>query len=65
MARVVNQKVEQLDKAICNYNLENEKLGKVRKEQEQILKKLRVEQREMDSKRKKDADELEKLKQEE
>ena len=51
-----------MDKAISNYNLENEKLTKVRKEQELILKKLRVEQRETESRRKKDADELEKLK---
>jgi endonuclease III len=39
MEKLLKQKMEQLDKAIESYNLENEKSQKMKKEYEQLLAK--------------------------
>lgn len=63
--RVVNLKLEQLDKAIEKYNAENDKVGKLKKEYESMVKKVKVDSRDVESKKKKDLDDFEKAKDEE
>ena len=41
MQALVSQKLEQLDKAIEKYNLENEKVNTMKREYEQLMRKVR------------------------
>ncbi len=54
--------MEQLDKAIESYNLENERAQKLKKEYEQMVNKQRVEYREFEARKKKEIEEIEKYK---
>ena len=65
MQALVSQKLEQLDKAIEKYNLENEKVNSMKREYEQLIRKVRLETKELDSLRKKMGEDVEKAKAEE
>ena len=65
MQALVSQKLEQLDKAIEKYNLENEKINSMKREYEQLIRKVRLETKELDTLRKKMGEDVEKAKAEE
>ncbi len=58
----MKQKMEQLDKAIETYNQQNEMAQKLKREYESLLAKSRVDYRDFESKKKKELEELERLK---
>jgi molecular chaperone GrpE (heat shock protein) len=60
-----SQKLEQLDKAIEKYNLENEKVNTMKREYEQLMRKVRQETKDLETLRKKMGEDVEKAKAEE
>jgi hypothetical protein len=65
MQALVSQKLEQLDKAIEKYNLENEKVNNMKREYEQLMRKVRQETKDLETLRKKMGEDVEKAKAEE
>lgn len=65
MQALVNQKLEQLDKAIEKYNQENERVSAMKRDYEALMRKVRVETRELENLKKKMNEDVEKVKQEE
>jgi molecular chaperone GrpE (heat shock protein) len=65
MQALVSQKLEQLDKAIEKYNLENEKVNTMKREYEQLMRKVRQETKDLETLRKKMGEDVEKAKAEE
>lgn len=63
--RILDEKKEQLDKAMKHYNMELVKLNQQKLQYEGQMKKLRIDQRELDLNRKKQKDALDKMKEEE
>ena len=62
MQALVSQKLEQLDKAIEKYNLENEKVNTMKREYEQLMRKVRQETKDLETLRKKMGEDVEKAK---
>lgn len=56
----MNSKLEQLDKAIAKYNQENEKLAAMKREYETLMRKVKLEAREVDKERKRISEDVEK-----
>jgi len=65
MQRILNQKSEELERAIEKFRIENEKVDKLKKEYETVLKKTKIDLRDQDLKKKKEAEDFEKAKEEE
>lgn len=65
MQALVSQKLEQLDKAIEKYNLENEKVNTMKREYEHLMRKVRQETKDLETLRKKMGEDVEKAKAEE
>ena len=62
MQKAVNLKLEQLDAAIEKYTKDQENTQKLKRDYEAMVRKQKVEQRDLDSKKKKDVEEFEKYK---
>lgn len=65
MQALVNSKLEQLDKAIEKYNQENERVCSQKREYEDLMRKVRIETRELETLKKRMSEDVEKVKQEE
>lgn len=65
MEALLAKKQEQLEKAIERYNQDNEMLTQKKSQYDNMLRKVRSEQRELEAMKKRQADEVDKLKEEE
>ena len=61
----MKQKMEQLDKAIETYNQQTENAQRIKREYETLLSKQRVDYREFEGKKKKEFEDIDKIKVEE
>ena len=65
MDSLLAKKQEQLEKAIERYNTDNETLAQKKSQYDALLRKVKAEQREMDALRKRNHEEVERLKEDE
>ena len=65
MDTLLAKKQEQLEKAIERYNADNETLAQKKSQYDNLLRKVKAEQREMDALRKRNQEEVERLKEDE
>lgn len=65
MDSLLAKKQEQLEKAIERYNADNETLTQKKSQYDNLLRKVKVEQREIDALRKRNQEEVERLKEDE
>lgn len=61
----MNQRAEELDKLVEKYSADCDRLEKQRREYENLIKKVKIEQREWEAKKRRDLEEFEKQKEEE
>ena len=65
MDSLLAKKQEQLEKAIERYNTDNDTLTQKKSQYDNLLRKVKAEQREMDALRKRNQEEVERLKEDE
>ena len=62
MQQLVDRKIAQLDQAIASYQVENERTQAVKRDLDQQIRKVKIDQRELDAQRKRLLEDVERTK---